>query len=80
MTERKPHPENELIDELTESATPSQSSSSGGDVNRDVGSRADMERATDPEAREPVTGSYNPEENADKGEKTPEAIKKGQQG
>lgn len=80
MTKRNPHPDNELIDELTEGASPGQGSSAGGNVARTVGSQADLERATDPEAREPATGKYNPEDNADMGEKTTEAIRKGQQG
>jgi hypothetical protein len=64
------HPDNEMIDRLTEEKTPSQGSSSGGDVNTRVGSRADLNRATDPDNREPVVGSDNPEEDAKKGDKT----------
>lgn len=80
MPERNPHSDNELIDELTEGAPAEQGSSAGGNVARTVGSQADLERATDPEAREPATGKYNPEDNADIGEKTSEAIKSGNQG
>ena len=71
MTERQSrHPDNELIDRITEGETPSQQSSSGGEVNRRVGKRAELARATDPEAREPVTGSDNPGQDAKKGGKT----------
>lgn len=80
MTKRNPHPDNELIDELTEGGAPSQSSTAGGNLARDVGSRAELNRVTDPEAREAVTGGDNPEDNADFGEKTSEAIKQGNQG
>lgn len=80
MPERNPHSDNALIDELTEDGAPGQGSSAGGNVARTVGSQADLERATDPDAREPATGKYNPDDNADMGEMTTEAIKKGQQG
>lgn len=80
MTKRDPHPDNALIDELTESATPSQGSSAGGDVARDVGTRGELNRVTDPDNREPVVGSDNPADDERKGEKTAEAIRKGQQG
>lgn len=63
------HPDNELIDETTENATPSQQGSAGGDVKRDVGSRSEEKRATDPANREPVTGSDNPKEDRKKGSK-----------
>ena len=74
MTERNPHPDNELIDELTEGETPSQASSAGGNVNRDGGKRGELHRATDPDNREPVVGPDNPAEDAKKGDKTLAAI------
>ncbi|MCP9222781.1 hypothetical protein MKP08_08485 [Erythrobacter sp. LQ02-29] len=78
MPERQSrHPDNEMIDAMKEEATPSQQSSSGGDVNVRVGKRGEEHRATDPDNREPVVGSDNPEQDARKGEKTMEAIKKG---
>lgn len=81
MTERQSrHPDNELIDELTGEPTPSQSSSAGGEVNRRVGKRAELNRATDPEDRERATGSDNPAQDAAKGQKTMDAIKEGRQG
>ena len=75
MPERQSrHPDNELIDKMTEGKTPSQGSSAGGEVNRQVGSRAELHRATDPDNREPVTGSDNPAEDAKKGPKTQAAL------
>lgn len=75
MTERQSmHPDNELIDELTEGETPSQQGSSGGNVNRDVGKRGELNRATDPDNREPEIGSDNPAQDAQKGPKTRAAI------
>ena len=75
MTERQSrHPDNDLIDELTESETPSQQSSAGGEVNRRVGKRDELKRATDPDNREPAVGSDNPAEDAKKGPKTRAAI------
>ena len=78
MPERQSmHPDNELIDELTENPTPSQQGSAEGAVNRRVGKRAELNAATDPDNREPVVGSDNPSDDARKGPKTMEAIKKG---
>ncbi|MGB7419065.1 MAG: hypothetical protein WA918_07790 [Erythrobacter sp.] len=79
MPERQSrHPDNELIAELTEESTPSFQGSAEGRVNVRVGKRAEENRATDPDNREPVVGSDNPGENARKGPKTMEAIKKGE--
>ena len=79
MPERQStHPDNELIDELTEGGTPSQQGSSDGTVNVRVGKRGELNRATDPDNREPVVGSDNPVEDARKGPKTMQAIKKGE--
>ena len=78
MPERQSlHPDNELIAELTEEATPAQQGSSDGNVNVRVGKRAELNRATDPDNREPVVGSDNPEEDTRKGPKTMDAIKSG---
>jgi hypothetical protein len=68
------HPDNELIDDLTGNPTPSQQSSAGGNVNRDVGKRGELNRATDPDNREPEIGSDNPAQDAKKGPKTRAAI------
>ena len=71
MPERQSrHPDNELIDRMTEDETPDQQGSAGGDVNPRVGARADVNRATDPDNREPETGSDNPAQDAQKGGKT----------
>ncbi|BDI61554.1 hypothetical protein [Qipengyuania nanhaisediminis] len=79
MPERQSlHPDNELIAELTEEATPSFQGSAEGTVNVRVGKRAEENRATDPDNREPVVGSDNPEQDAMKGPKTMNAIKKGE--
>ena len=77
MPERqKVHSDNELIDSMSENATPSQGSRSGGEVNTRVGTRAELNRATDPDNREPVVGSDNPAEDAKKGPKTQSAMDK----
>ncbi|RST31680.1 hypothetical protein HMF7854_13175 [Sphingomonas ginkgonis] len=46
MTQRDPHPDNEFIDSLAEDGAPSQSSSSGGRIATDVGSRDELKSAT----------------------------------
>ena len=75
MPERQSrHPDNELIANITEGATPSQSGASGGEVNRRVGKRAELNGATDPANREPEVGSDNPAQDAQKGPKTRAAI------
>ena len=75
MPERqKVHSDNELIDAMSENATPSQGSRSGGEVNTRVGTRAELNRAADPDNREPVVGSDNPAEDAKKGPKTQAAM------
>ncbi len=80
MPERQSrHPDNDLIDTITEEATPDQQGSAGGDVNTRVGARADLNSAADPDNREPTVGSDNPEQDARKGDKTMRAIKSGNQ-
>ena len=75
MAERQSrHPDNDLIDRMTENPTPSQQGSSDGNVNVRVGKRGELNRATDPDNREPVIGSDNPLEDAKKGPKTRQAI------
>ncbi|SMQ59287.1 hypothetical protein SAMN06297468_0263 [Altererythrobacter xiamenensis] len=75
MPERQSrHPDNDLIDRMTENPTPSQQGSSDGNVNVRVGKRGELNRATDPDNREPVIGSDNPLEDAKKGPKTRQAI------
>ena len=71
MPERQSrHPDNELIDRMTEEATPSHQGRAEGDVNRRVGARDELNRATDPDNREPETGADNPAQDAQKGGKT----------
>lgn len=75
MSERQSlHPDNELIDAMQDEATPSQQGRSGGAVNRSVGTRAELHRATDPEDTERAMGSDNPAQDAQKGPKTQAAI------
>lgn len=75
MAERQSkHPDNELIEEMTKYPTPPQQSASGGKINRQVGSRGELNRAFDPDNREPEVGSDNPEQDAQKGEKTRQAL------
>lgn len=75
MPERQSrHPDNELIDRMQDGATPSQGSRSGGAVNTRVGTRDEINRATDPDNREPAVVSDNPADDAKKGPKTRAAI------
>ena len=48
---QKTHSDNELIDSMQDQPTPSQGSRSGGEVNTRVGTRAELNRATDPDNR-----------------------------
>lgn len=76
MTERKPHPDNELIDRMQEEGTPGHQGRSGGNVNRTVGTRAELERADgDAGGVTRATGSDNPADDAVKGDKTRAAIR-----
>ena len=71
MTERKPHSDNALIDELTEDPTPSQGGRAGGGVNRDVGTRSEMRNTVGNLGNERPTAQDHPEAmNEAKGEKT----------
>jgi len=71
MTERKPHPDNALIDELeSDGPAPSQGGRSGGNVNRDVGARSELRNTAGSAGNERPTGRDNPAEDAMKGEKT----------
>lgn len=83
MTERKPHPDNRMIDRMEEeSIEPTQQGSSGGNVNRTVGSRAELHEAEgqlEGEEVERATGRDNPAQNQVKGRKTFDKIRKGQQ-
>ena len=83
MTERKPHPDNEMIDRMQEESLPTaQASSSGGNVARRVGSRAELHEAEgqlEGEEVERATGRDNPEQNDPMGDKAHDKIRSGQQ-
>jgi len=70
MTKRDPHPDNDLIDELTADATPGHSGASGGNVARTVGARAEEHGVDEDPGVERATGQDNPREDEMKGEKT----------
>ena len=71
MTERKPHADNDLIDELEEAGgAPGQGGRSGGTVARDVGTRAELHTTVRDTGMERPTGQHNPAEDAMKGDKT----------
>jgi len=76
MPERQSrHPDNELIDQLQDGATPGQQGRAGGEVNRKVGTRAELERAQgEDQGVTRAIGSDNPSDDAEKGEKTRAAI------
>ena len=83
MTERKPHPDNDLIDQMQQDSMPTaQGSTSGGNVARSVGTRAELQQAEGTlvgEEVERATGSDNPEQNERMGDKAHDKIAKGQQ-
>jgi hypothetical protein len=83
MTERKPHPDNETIDQMEQDSVPTaQSSASGGDVARTVGSRAELHAAEgqlEGEEVERATGKDNPEQNDRMGDKAHDKVRSGQQ-
>jgi len=83
MTERKPHPDNEMIDQMQQDSMPTaQSSTSGGNVAHTVGSRAELHEAEgqlEGEEVERATGSDNPAQNEVKGDKTFDKIRTGNQ-
>ncbi len=76
MPERQSaHPDNDLIDRMQEDSLGdnAQQSRSGGEVNRRVGTRADLHRAEGTlggDKVETAVGSDNPEQDAKKGDKT----------
>jgi hypothetical protein len=83
MTERKPHPDNEMIDQMEqESIEPTQQGSSGGNISRTVGSRAELHRAEgqlEGEEVERAIGRDNPAQNDVKGRKAFDKIRTGRQ-
>ena len=83
MTERKPHPDNDLIDQAEQDSVPTaQAGRSGGNVARTVGARAELHQADgqlEGEEVERATGRDNPEQNDRMGDKAHDKIAKGQQ-
>jgi hypothetical protein len=83
MTERKPHPDNELIDQMQQDSMPTaQGSTSGGNVARTVGSRAELHEAEgqlEGEEVERATGGDDPERNERTSDKAHARIASGQQ-
>ena len=70
MTERKPHPDNALIDDLERDETPTEGCSSGGDLQRDVGTRSEMDNTAGATHTERPHAQDHPEAlNESKGEK-----------
>lgn len=82
MTERKPHPDNDLIDAMEDASAPTaQSSSAGGNVNRTVGTRAELNAVEGElvgDEVERATGSDNPAQDEKKGDKTIDAMQQSQ--
>lgn len=75
MPERQSrHPDNDLIDQAQQDSMPTaQASRAGGEVNRRVGTRAELNAAKgqlEGEEVERATGSDNPSEDAKKGDKS----------
>jgi hypothetical protein len=83
MTERKPHGDNALIDEMEETSAPNaQLGRSGGNVARSVGTRAELHDAQgtlEGNEIERAVGSDNPAEDETKGDKTFDKIRTGNQ-
>ena len=83
MTERKPHPDNDLIDQAEQDSVPTaQAGRSGGNVARTVGTRAELPFGLvqlEGEEVERATGRDNPEQNDRMGDKAHDKIAKGQQ-
>ena len=75
MPERDPHSDNDLIDEMEESAggATAQNDRSGGNLARDIGTRAEQRTAEDHltgDEVERAKGSDNPDQDELKGDKT----------
>jgi hypothetical protein len=84
MTERKPHPDNDLIDQYEQDSMPTaQGSTSGGQVNQRVGSRAEENAAEGVlvgDEVERATGADNPAQDELKGDKTIDRLRETQSG
>ena len=83
MTKRDPHPDNDLIDQAQEDSIPTaQADRSGGNVNRTVGTRAELNEAQgtlEGDEVERATASDNPADAEMKGNKTFDKIRTGNQ-
>jgi len=83
MTDRKPHGDNALIDEMGgDSVKGAQQSSAGGNVARTVGTRAELHEAEstlEGDEVERAVGSDNPADDEMKGNKTFDKIRTGNQ-
>ena len=83
MTERKPHGDNALIDEMEKDSAPTaQLDRSGGNVARPVGTRAELHEAEgtlEGDEVERAVGSDNPADDEMKGDKTFDKIRTGNQ-
>jgi hypothetical protein len=64
---------------MADGGGPGQQSRSGGNVARDVGTRAELDNVLRGEGVERVTGKDNPAENAEPGDKTAAKIRSGNQ-
>jgi hypothetical protein len=84
MTERKPHPDNALIDEMEDQGrAPSQVGSSGGNVQTTVGARAESHGVDEDPGVERARSLDNPVDAEMKGKKSIERLdpaKKGPKG
>lgn len=72
MTDRKPHPDNAMIDELEDQGgAPGHGGTAGGNLERDVGSRSEMHDTAGATRSERPHGQDAPEgQRTAKGEKT----------
>jgi hypothetical protein len=78
MTKRDPHPDNDLIAQMAEEATPAHQGRKGG-IGTDNGTRAELEQAMGGDTGVTrVTGEYKDGQDAMKGEKTRAAIRSNQ--
>jgi hypothetical protein len=74
------HPDNDMIDAAQEESVPTaQQSTAGGQLSREVGSRAEATGDLDSDDIERVTGSDNPGQDKLKGNKTFDKIRTGKQ-
>ena len=81
MTERTPHPDNALIDELERDATPSEGGRSGGGTARDAGTRSELRNTAGTTGNERPRAQDNTETvNESKGDKAIRRLAPGNNG